>query len=128
MTQENQDQPIDPIIEIPDSKAENVPLWAAATSAGKESRKWDNWEELNEIKRHNDKRWLKHYGVIILLITWTFSLLFLAALVIWALHHLLGEYCHWLDEQRLNKIQSTLFSGGMGAIVAGILKNQLGKV
>ncbi len=34
---------------------------------------------------------------------------------------------HWLDSQQLGKIQSILFSGGMGAVISGIVRKQIEK-
>ncbi|RRD41628.1 hypothetical protein EII18_08440 [Comamonadaceae bacterium OH3737_COT-264] len=119
------------IQEIPVDPSElnqQVPLWAAMATAGKEERKWENWEYLSDIKRDNDRKWLRLYGLIVMLVTMAFTYLFLAALGIWAWHQLAPECWRWLDEVRLNKIQSTLFSGGMGAVIAGVLRNQLSKV
>lgn len=130
MPQDSTEDP-DHFQEIPVDPSElnqQVPLWAAITTAGKEERKWENWEYLSDIKRDNDRKWLRLYGWIVVGVTVVFTCLFLAALGIWAWHQLAPEHCLWLDEGRLNKIQSTLFSGGMGAVIAGVLRNQLSKV
>lgn len=99
-------------------------LWARGSNSAKEDRQWD---ELEEIRRGNDKRWLKHYGWMVICLAWTFVFLLGAALVVWAVHHLAPASWHWLQEPALHKIQTTLFSGSLGAVVTGVLRIQLSK-
>lgn len=100
-----------------------TPQWATV-DARKEDKKWD---ELEETKRNNDKRWLVVYGWVLLAITIAFSLTFLVALLSWAFHYIAPYGWHWLDDAQLGKIQSVLFSGGMGAIISSIIRAQIGK-
>lgn len=99
-------------------------LWVRGSDSAKEDQRWT---ELEEIKRGNDKRWLQHYGWMVLGLTWAFGILFCAALFVWTWHHLVPACWHWLQEPALHKIQTTLFSGGMGAVVTSVLRIQLGK-
>lgn len=79
------------------------------------------------VKTTNDRNWLVVYGWIVIVITITFTTIFLASLVIWALHYTLPPNWTWLQEPQLSKIQSILFSGGMGAVISSIIKRQLDK-
>jgi len=51
----------------------------------------------------------------------------LVGLISWATHYLSPDKFHWLSDDQLSKIQSVLFSGGMGAVVSGIIQKQLKK-
>lgn len=99
------------------------PEWATV-EAEQEEQKWDT---LEEVKLANDKLWLTVYGKLLLLITIAFALIFLSALLAWAWHYIAPPYCHWLEDYQLSKIQSVLFSGGMGAVVSSIIRTQIGK-
>lgn len=109
--------------EIPTIPSEQVapPFWARV-DAEKEDRKWS---DLDEVKLTNDRRWLKVYGWLLVVVTVVFALVFLGSFVVWAIHNL-TSLC-WLSPHQLEKIQSVLFSGGMGAIVTSIVRTQIGK-
>lgn len=99
------------------------PKWAT-TDAKKEDK---NWTDLDQVKRKNDKRWLTVYGWVLLVITIVFAAIFLVAFLSWAWHYLTPKCWQWLVDAQLSKIQSILFSGGMGAIISGIIRNQINK-
>jgi len=100
---------------------EAAPQWAKS-AAETEDKKWDT---LEDIRLSNDSRWLRAYGWIVLILTIFFSTAFSLAFLIWGLHYTTSWT--WLEDWQLDKIQSVLFSGGMGAIVSGIIRTQLGK-
>lgn len=113
---------------IPTPDASSTPRWAGSTAKKEEQQ----WTVLDEIRQENDGRWLKVYGKILVALTVTFAVIFIAALLIWTWHHLaptcIGSWpMHWLDSQQLGKIQSILFSGGMGAVISGIVRKQIEK-
>lgn len=99
------------------------PRWATIDARNEDSK----WNDLEGTKRNNDKRWLVVYGWVLLAITLTFSLAFIAAFMTWVFHYIAPYHWHWLEEQQLNKIQSVLFSGGMGAIISSIIRTQIEK-
>lgn len=109
--------------EIPVNKEElkAPPRWATV-DARKEAK---SWPELDEIKRTNDKRWLIVYGWVLVAVTVVFAAIFLAAFVVWSIHYL--TCWNWLEPAQLDKIQSILFSGGMGAVVTSIVRSQISK-
>lgn len=119
----DQDRSQDSAPEIPFTAGDvtSPPIWARV-AAIKEDRKWP---ELDEVKRNNDRRWLVVYGWVLVCVTVVFAAIFLSAFVAWSIHYL-TPYT-WLDEPQLNKIQSILFSGGMGAVVTSIVRSQISK-
>jgi len=52
---------------------------------------------------------------------------FVAAFIIWGYHYCAPQSWTWLTAIQLDKIQSVIFSGGMGAVISGIIRNQLSK-
>ena len=110
---------------IPESPAElkKLPSWATI-DARKEDKGWD---DLEKVKLQNDKMWLTVYGKILLGITIVFAVAFMAALLAWVWHYLSPKGWHWLEDYQLSKIQSVLFSGGMGAIISNIIRTQIEK-
>lgn len=112
-----------------------APKWADKEFAQKEE---ENWSDLDKIKKSNDARWLKMYGWIVVVITIVFTAIFLFGLIIWSLHYMLPECriwlkpeqeCYtWLNSEQLSKIQSVLFSGGMGAVISSVIKRQIDKL
>lgn len=114
---------------IPSPEVPSAGLRWASSAARKEAKEWG---ELDQIKQQNDGRWLKVYGWILVSLTIVFALIFISALLIWSWHHLapacIGQTrLHWLNPEQIGKIQSILFSGGMGAVISGIVKNQISK-
>lgn len=113
---------------IPKVDQAATPQWASV-DAKKEDREWG---DLDKIRAENDGLWLRCYGKILVVITIVFACIFLAALIIWTWHQL-GPRCifgysfHWLQPEQLSKIQSLLFSGGMGAVISGIVRTQIDK-
>jgi len=105
-------------------EASTPPLWAAR-QAQQELKAWGE-DSFERIKRTNDERWLRAYGWIVLVLTVIFSAAFAVAFFVWVWHYTTS--LTWLEDWQLDKIQSVLFSGGMGAIVSGIIRTQLGKV
>lgn len=86
------------------------------------------WEDLDKVKVNNDRNWLKVYGRIVITITIVFTGIFLLSLLAWSSHYLLPEKCFWLSEKQLGKIQSILFSGGMGAVISTVIKRQMDRL
>ena len=98
--------------------------WAEDSAANKEER---NWGTLDEIRKTNDGRWLWVYGWVLVAMTVAFALLFLAGIVSWSWHYLVHENWHWLSDQQLSKVQSVIFSGGLGAILSSVVQKQISK-
>lgn len=111
------------IPEIPEPDLQSTPLWAANNGA-KEEKYWD---ELDKVREKNDIIWLTVYGKILVAITTIFAGLFLVSLCFWAYHHLAPKCWTWLTPDQLSKVQSVLFSGGMGAIVSSVVQKQIAK-
>lgn len=86
--------------------------WAYPEQAKKEN---ETWSDLENVKHINTLRWTRVYGWIVLGVTITFSFIFLCAFLIWSWHYLTPWT--WLDDEKLNKIQTVLFSGSMGAML-----------
>ena len=108
---------LDPLLEPPN--------WARDVAAQDEEENWSNEPAIRGQKVTNKVMWLKVYGPIISLFTVVFALLFVLSLGAWAAHYILPVSCHWLTAEQLEKIQSVLFSGGMGAVLSGIAQKQL---
>lgn len=114
-----------PPSDVPSPDPSTIGAWADQSSARKEEK---NWPDLSEIHQSNDRNWLKFYGFIVIGIAATFTFIFLSSLVIWALHYMLPKHCLWLDMDQLSKIQSVLFSGGMGAVISSLIKRQMDRL
>jgi len=101
------------------------PSWVNLNARSRQEDK--KWDSLDDIRLSNDSRWLRVYGWLLLLLTVMFALAFLTAFLVWGLHYIGKPEWLWLKDHQLDKIQSVLFSGGMGAIVSGIIRSQLAK-
>lgn len=106
-----------------------MPDWANLDEAKLEEK---GWGKLDDQRLENDHRWLKHFGYMLVGLTWLFAVIFSGALLAWAWHYIGPEYVfgwqlHWLSVDQLTKIQSLLFSGGMGAVISGLVRGQLSK-
>lgn len=99
--------------------------WADQSMAEQEEKKWS---KLDETLNNNDVNWAKTYGVVIIVFAVTFSAIFLGSLVVWSLHYMLPQSWTWLSPEQLSKVQSVLFSGGMGAVISSMLKKQIDRI
>lgn len=102
----------------------SAPSWADKTVAEAEQK---NWNHLDEVRDLNDRRWLTVYGVLLVALTVVFFLLFILSIAFWSWHYLFPEEWGWLSADQLSKIQSVLFSGGLGAIVTSVARKQISK-
>lgn len=102
----------------------NSPDWL---TGGKGRDEDANWTELDKAKAKNDLFFLRLYGFITLSLTALFTILFAASLCVWACHYLLPEDWRWLPVPSLEKIQSVLFSGGLGAVISSMAQRQIAK-
>lgn len=87
-----------------------------------------NWPDLEKVLKENDVAWAKAYGKIVLVFTVVFSSIFVLSLAAWSAHYILPKSWLWLSDDQLSKIQSVLFSGGMGAIISSIIRKQMDRV
>lgn len=110
-------------LEIPIEQEAIIPAWADVAAR----REKKEWSDLDGVKQTNNRWWLRVYGIILVLATVILFLLFMISLIFWSWHYLAPENLHWLSEGQLQKIQSVLFSGGMGAILSSIVQKQIGK-
>ena len=105
--------------------AAEAPEWAQDDQARAEDKYWADENKIKGQKTNNNLLWLRIYGLVLAAITVVFTFLFLLSLIAWSLHYLLPECWHWLSADQLSKIQSVLFSGGMGAVISAIAQRQL---
>lgn len=115
-------------VEIPvdTDELKEIPSWATGDNKAKDEQK--NWGKLDSVIEENDVRWLRVYGYILPALTIAFSTIFICSILVWAWHYIAPTSCLWLQDHQLSKIQSVLFSGGMGAVISGIISKQLKKV
>ena len=110
--------------EIPDPHFHSDMDWADNSAAVLEDKSWPG---LDEVKARNDSIWLRVYGWILVALTVTFAVLFIVSIISWSWHYLGPVYWHWLNEQQLSKVQSVIFSGGLGAILSSMVQKQMSK-
>ncbi len=111
----------------PPPEIENLPKWADDGQAKQEEKNWPDEEALRGQRNKNDLLWLKCYGVIVVLVAIFVTVLFVSSIGIWAFNYLMPEKWHWLSPEQLSKIQSILFSGGLGGIVTSIVQKHISK-
>lgn len=112
-------------VPAPDLPSDSRWLDGAQSAANREEKEWGSLEKVGE---QNDVNWLRVYGIIVIAMAVTFSFIFLGSLVVWALHYMLPECWLWLSDHQLSKIQSVLFSGGMGAVISSLIKRQMDRL
>lgn len=110
---------------VPPPEQGELPKWSVDPRAKGEEKNWPDEDALKGQKNRNDLWWLKVYGILVIIATVFFTLLFLLTLGIWALHQL--TTINWLNAEQLSRIQSIIFSGSLGAIVSGVMQKQLSK-
>lgn len=95
------------------------PPWSLDSKARNEEKYFGDENRLKGIRVDNEIRWLKAYGIIIPVMMWFFAALYLASLASYAIHFVTPW--SWLSEVQLSKIQSIIFSGSVGAFIAGVV-------
>lgn len=103
----------------------SVASWINSSAAKSEEK---GWPSIEKVRAENDRNWLVAYGVIVIVVAGVFTAIFLGSLIVWALHYMLPHCWTWLDAEQLSKIQSVLFSGGMGAVISSVIKSQMDRV
>ena len=113
--------------QVPPPEQAELPGWFDQSRAKREAHEWTNEAKLKGIQHNNDARWLTCYGYLLVIAMIFFTLLFLLSLGAWSWHYLAPFRWTWLTADQLSKIQSVVFSGSLGAIVASIMRKQLEK-
>lgn len=112
---------------VPPPESEGRPKWAGDSLAKQEERHFDDPDELRGQRTKNDIQWLKVWGIVLVVFLLLFVALFAASLVVWCWHYIAPANLGWLNADQLSKIQSTIFSGSLGAIVSFVAQKQLSK-
>lgn len=113
-------------VEVPDppsGASANTP-WAEDEQSRNEEKYWDNPEKLQGLKRRNHAWVLATYGVIVPVFMGFFAFVFAASLGVWVWHHVTAW--GFLEQAQLDKIQSVVFSGTLGAVVSAYAQRHLG--
>jgi hypothetical protein len=92
--------------------------WAEDKKAENEEKNWRDDDKLKGQKKENLFRVLCHSGQLIVLFMWFFACVFAVSMGAWLVHFLTPAYWHWLTAEQLSKIQTVIFSGSLGAVVA----------
>ncbi len=83
-----------------------------------EKKDWTNEEKSAQQKSENTVKELKSIGKIVRFLMFLFCGLFVVFLGSWAWHFIMPECWHWLKSDKINKIQSIIFSGSLGAMAS----------
>lgn len=103
------------------------PSWVGDTLAKGEERNYPNEDALKGQRHKNDMVWLQVYGWVVVALMCFFAFLFIVSIFAWAYHYVMPvSYC-WLNDEQLSKIQSVIFSGSLGGVVAAVAQRQLDK-
>ncbi len=92
-----------------------------------EKTDWTSLEELNRQKIRNDIResWVMGWIVPALMIfLCIFFVIFLGS---WSWHFVASDYWQWLEDDQIDKIESTIFSGSLGAVVSIYFQGKIKK-
>ncbi len=83
-----------------------------------EKKDWTNVDLITHQKNANTRNELKSIGKIVRFLMFLFCGLFVVFLCSWAWHFIMPECWHWLKSDKINKIQSIIFSGSLGAMAS----------
>lgn len=71
-------------------------------------------------------RAIRHSGMVFIAAMYFFSGLFALSIGLWFWHFLApAEWC-WISDEHLGRIQSVVFSGGLGAVLSGLVQHYIG--
>ncbi len=92
-----------------------------------EKKDWTNQEALAQQEILNDIResWLMGWIVPALMIF--LCILFVIFLGSWSWHFIASECLHWLDADQIDKIESIIFSGSLGAVASIYIQGKIKK-
>ena len=110
-------------IKVPPPENVRPPRWYVDSLAKSEDKNWTDEDSLRGQRNTNNLRFLRVYGWIVVVLMVFFSVLFGTSLLIWSLHYLTP--IGWLTDDQLSKIQSVIFSGTLGAVIANVFRNQI---
>ncbi len=109
----------------PPKGSENSPDWASPDSQAK--KEVEVWDRLEEARTRADTKWINWYGTVVVVGMVILALLFFVSIGIVAWHYLAPSNLHWLSEDQITKVQSIIFSGGVGAIISSIAQKHISK-
>ncbi len=87
-------------------------------SAQNEDDNWTNVDLITQQKNDNTLNELKLMGWIVWILMVLLCCLFVGFLGTWAWHFLIPAYWHWLCPDQIEKIESIIFSGTLGAMAS----------
>ncbi len=87
-------------------------------SAQNEDDNWTNVDLITQQKNDNTLNELKLMGWIVWILMLLLCCLFVGFLGTWAWHFLIPTYWHWLSPDQIEKIESIIFSGTLGAMAS----------
>ncbi|MDP2356158.1 MAG: hypothetical protein Q8M31_08845 [Beijerinckiaceae bacterium] len=91
--------------------------WSDDYFALKEEEKFPNEAELKSAHDHNKIRVVKHSGIIIVVILWVVSLLFVSSFACWMWHQIAPQKWMWMAKEQLDQIKTIIFSGAIGGLM-----------
>ncbi|MEA1940679.1 MAG: hypothetical protein U9P68_00380 [Pseudomonadota bacterium] len=107
----------------PPTSAGDNPSWADDKKAKKEEQYWSDPDKLQGLE-HRNQAWVLHvYGILVPAFMIFFSIIFIASLGVWVWHHITPWT--FLQPAQLEKIQSIVFSGTLGAIVSAYAQRHM---
>lgn len=98
--------------------------WKTDPVAKAERSDWPDEQSLKGTKDKNTLLLLRHSGRIAVCLMWFFALVFVASVGVWIVHFLTPY--NWLTQDQLSKIQTVVFSGGLGAVVSAFAQKHIG--
>jgi hypothetical protein len=113
--------------EVPPPDESAIPAWASDNKASKEVNNWGDDAALKGQLNKNDLLHLKIYGFVVAGGMVIFSVLYIVSLCIWVFHYIMPERFGFLVPEQLQKIQSILFSGSLGAVVSSVMTKRMSK-
>ena len=109
----------------PDNDWEKGKGWLHDNAAKAEQQKFDDENALRSSKARAHRlfiRTLTSLGI------WTLVAIWIALIAIFAsyiLHLLMPECWYWMSPKKIQKLETTLFSGGVGAVLVSFLRSHL---
>jgi hypothetical protein len=107
----------------PPEGSKAAPSWAVDLHAVAEERNWPDERKLREVELNNQIWVQRVLGIIVPALMLLFTSLFAGSLLAWVWHYLTPW--PWLSSDQLSKIQSVLFSGGLGALVSSYVQRHI---
>lgn len=112
----------------PDHDWEEQKDWLRDKIAEAEEQKFDDENALRSSKTKAHRLFIRTLAILGILTLITIWIALIAIFGSYVIHLLMPECWYWMSPEKIQKLETTLFSGGVGAVLVSFLRSHLDRL